>query len=588
MVAPAATFYAENRSAGRARRFPRGPGWRRLTAAASEQEPPGGDQGQEGGRRRRGVRHGQGVGRDAGASGARRWPSSTCRPRRAPRSPRGSAARSTRSTSPTRRRRGRASTRRSRRWAALHIAVNTAGGGIGQRTLTKEGPHPLDEFRGVDRAEPDRHVQPEPAAGLAHVEATSPRTASAGVIINTASIAAFEGQIGQVAYTAAKAGIAGHDAHDGPRPRQPRHPGHRHRAEPVQHRASPRASPTSSPTRSRRTPRSRSGWAAPRSTAGSRSRSSRRRCSTARPSASTPASASPRSSAVRHRRPRPSSILDVVELGYSTMNTPEDLRPDELARVLEDRGYTSLFIGEHSHIPASRRTPYPAGGEMPDAVHADDGPVRQPDGGRDGHRAAAARHRRVPVLEHHVLDLAKSVATLDLLGRAGAVRRGRRLERRGAGQPPPDSRGPALPRQRGVRRRARASGATTRPSSTASTSTSTRCGRSPSRCSGRTPRWCSGPAASSAPSTPSLGRRVDADGRRPRRRGEAGRPVPRARSPTPAGRRPRLAGHHGRPRPRRPPRLPRPRHRAGGDRRGPDGLGRPGDHACRSSTATPR
>src|SRR5436190_20420827 len=29
----------------------------------------------------------------------------------------------------------------------LHIAVNTAGGGIGKRTLTKEGPHPLDEFR---------------------------------------------------------------------------------------------------------------------------------------------------------------------------------------------------------------------------------------------------------------------------------------------------------------------------------------------------------------------------------------------------------------------------------------------------------
>ena len=38
---------------------------------------------------------------------------------------------------------------RSRRSAGLHIAVNTAGGGIGKRTLTKEGPHPLEEFRKV-------------------------------------------------------------------------------------------------------------------------------------------------------------------------------------------------------------------------------------------------------------------------------------------------------------------------------------------------------------------------------------------------------------------------------------------------------
>ena len=45
----------------------------------------------------------------------------------------------------------------------LHIAVNTAGGGIAKRTLTKEGPHPLDEFRQRHRAEPDRDVQPQPA-----------------------------------------------------------------------------------------------------------------------------------------------------------------------------------------------------------------------------------------------------------------------------------------------------------------------------------------------------------------------------------------------------------------------------------------
>jgi probable F420-dependent oxidoreductase len=37
----------------------------------------------------------------------------------------------------------------------------------------------------------------------------------------------------------------------------------------------------------------------------------------------------------------------------------------ELARVLEARGFESLFLPEHTHIPASRRTPFPSGGELP-------------------------------------------------------------------------------------------------------------------------------------------------------------------------------------------------------------------------------
>jgi alkanesulfonate monooxygenase SsuD/methylene tetrahydromethanopterin reductase-like flavin-dependent oxidoreductase (luciferase family) len=37
----------------------------------------------------------------------------------------------------------------------------------------------------------------------------------------------------------------------------------------------------------------------------------------------------------------------------------------ELARALEDRGYDALFVCEHTHIPKSRRTPFPGGGELP-------------------------------------------------------------------------------------------------------------------------------------------------------------------------------------------------------------------------------
>jgi NAD(P)-dependent dehydrogenase (short-subunit alcohol dehydrogenase family) len=92
---------------------------------------------------------------------------------------------------------------------ALHFVCNTAGGGIAVRTLSKTGPHPLDDFRRVIDL---NLVATFNVARLAaaRMSANEPdENGERGVIINTASIAAFEGQIGQVAYTAAKAGIAG-------------------------------------------------------------------------------------------------------------------------------------------------------------------------------------------------------------------------------------------------------------------------------------------------------------------------------------------------------------------------------------------
>jgi NAD(P)-dependent dehydrogenase (short-subunit alcohol dehydrogenase family) len=90
----------------------------------------------------------------------------------------------------------------------LHIAVNTAGGGAAARTLGREGPLPLEVFR--------RTIDLNLVATFnlnrlqaQHMAENEPEDEERGVIIDTASIAAFEGQIGQVAYTAAKAGIAG-------------------------------------------------------------------------------------------------------------------------------------------------------------------------------------------------------------------------------------------------------------------------------------------------------------------------------------------------------------------------------------------
>src|SRR2546422_1295697 len=52
-------------------------------------------------------------------------------------------------------------------------------------------------------------------------------------------------------------------------------------------------------------------------------------------------------------------------IGAAIFATDYAIRPDELARELEQRGYESLWLPEHTHIPASRRSPYPGGGDLP-------------------------------------------------------------------------------------------------------------------------------------------------------------------------------------------------------------------------------
>ena len=54
-----------------------------------------------------------------------------------------------------------------------------------------------------------------------------------------------------------------------------------------------------------------------------------------------------------------------MKFGIATFVTDEGICPVELGRAVEDRGFESLFVAEHSHIPTSRTTPYPSGGELP-------------------------------------------------------------------------------------------------------------------------------------------------------------------------------------------------------------------------------
>ncbi|ADU00273.1 MULTISPECIES: SDR family NAD(P)-dependent oxidoreductase [Mycolicibacterium] len=93
----------------------------------------------------------------------------------------------------------------------LHIAVTTAGGGIAERTVKKDGPHSLDSFRkSIDlNLIGTFNISRIAAWHMSKNEPVDDEAEERGVIINTASIAAFEGQIGQLAYTASKAAIAG-------------------------------------------------------------------------------------------------------------------------------------------------------------------------------------------------------------------------------------------------------------------------------------------------------------------------------------------------------------------------------------------
>jgi NAD(P)-dependent dehydrogenase (short-subunit alcohol dehydrogenase family) len=90
----------------------------------------------------------------------------------------------------------------------LHVTVTTAGGGIAKRTMSKSGPHDLESFQSVIDLNLIATFNISRLAAE-QMSKNEPEDDERGVIINTASIAAFEGQIGQVAYTAAKAGIAG-------------------------------------------------------------------------------------------------------------------------------------------------------------------------------------------------------------------------------------------------------------------------------------------------------------------------------------------------------------------------------------------
>ena len=104
-----------------------------------------------------------------------------------------------------------------------------------------------------------------------------------------------------------------------------------------------------------------------------------------------------------------------MHFGAFMFPTAYAIRIDELARALEERGFESLFLPEHTHIPVSRRTPFPSGGPLPkEYAHTLDPFVAL--------TAAAAATTRLRLgtgicllIERDPIVTAKAAASLDLL-----------------------------------------------------------------------------------------------------------------------------------------------------------------------------
>ena len=94
-------------------------------------------------------------------------------------------------------------------FGAVHIAVNCAGVGVAMKTVSKQGAMPLEMFTKVIEINLIGTFNVIRLAAAQMATNAPNDEGERGVIVNTASIAAFDGQIGQAAYSASKGGVVG-------------------------------------------------------------------------------------------------------------------------------------------------------------------------------------------------------------------------------------------------------------------------------------------------------------------------------------------------------------------------------------------
>jgi len=106
-----------------------------------------------------------------------------------------------------------------------------------------------------------------------------------------------------------------------------------------------------------------------------------------------------------------------MDFGASMFSTDYSIRPDDLAKMLEDRGFESMWVPEHTHIPASRKSAWPGGDDLPkDYWHTYDPFVAL--------TAAAGATKDIKLgtgiclmIERDPIVTAKEIASLDMLSR---------------------------------------------------------------------------------------------------------------------------------------------------------------------------
>ncbi len=103
----------------------------------------------------------------------------------------------------------RALTQVQERFGSIHIVINCAGVGTAERVVGRQGPLPLERFERVIQINLIGTFNVIRLAAALMMQKPPNAEGERGVIINTASVAAFDGQIGQPAYAASKAGVAG-------------------------------------------------------------------------------------------------------------------------------------------------------------------------------------------------------------------------------------------------------------------------------------------------------------------------------------------------------------------------------------------
>ncbi|OZM74567.1 LLM class F420-dependent oxidoreductase [Amycolatopsis antarctica] len=110
-----------------------------------------------------------------------------------------------------------------------------------------------------------------------------------------------------------------------------------------------------------------------------------------------------------------------MKFGIATFVTDQGIRPDDLGRALEERGFDSLFLAEHSHIPASRESPYPGGGDLPDVYYRTLDPFIALTAAAQTTENLLLGTGIALLMQRDVIHTAKEVASLDLISRGRAL-----------------------------------------------------------------------------------------------------------------------------------------------------------------------